>query len=201
MNLLIPVSRELLLSSGVCSASANSLRTLMQQSNDPKDKSNQDGYTSNAVALMVGGAQESFHAVPNSYKCVLKNRKGFVKIALKSGASLVPALSFGENGLYDLIEPGSKGRLLQNLFKRYTKVAPVHFNGRGILQYNFGLIPKREAVTIVIGAPIQIDKIAVPTDDDINKYHDIFCKELRELFEKHKAKYVQHPDNVQLEII
>lgn len=203
MNLLFPIAREILLNVGVCSASANSLTTLLTRSNDPNDESNNDGYTSNAAALVVGGAEESFYAYPDTYKCVLKNRKGFVKIALKTGASLVPAISFGENNVYDLVQykPGSKGWFFQRTFKQYTKVAPIFFNGRGFMQYNFGLIPKRHPITTVIGAPIHLEKNPNPTNEDVNRVHRIFCSKLNELFEAHKSKYVNNSANVYLELV
>lgn len=203
MNMIAPMTRELLLSFGVCAASAKALTNLMEQSNDPNDESNRDGYTSNAAGLIVGGAEESFYALPNTYKCVLKNRKGFVKIALRTGATLVPAISFGENNLFDVIDhqPGTWGRSIQNTIKRCTKIAPIHFNGRGYLQYNYGLIPKRHPVTTVIGAPIHLKKTAKPSNEEIDEIHRLFCKQLNELFETHKSKYVEHFDKVHLEII
>lgn len=36
---------------------------------------------------------------------VLAKRKGFVRIALQTGAKLVPVIGFGENDLYDTQEP------------------------------------------------------------------------------------------------
>lgn len=75
---------------------------MLKQSNNPNDKSNSDGFTSTAAGLIVGGAREQRLAEPNVYKFVLKNRKGFVKIALRTGASLVPAISFGENNTFDV---------------------------------------------------------------------------------------------------
>lgn len=118
------------------------------QSNNPIDRSNRDGYSSNAVGLIVGGAREAFISVPNMYKCYLKKRKGFIRIALQTGASLVPAISFGENETYEIIdyESGSWVRLIQDTIERYTKQPMTHYNGRGYLQYNFGLIPKRNPV-------------------------------------------------------
>lgn len=203
VNTIFPISRELVLSFGACSASANSLTTLMKQSNDPKHESNRDGYTSNAAALIVGGAQESFYAVSNTYKSLIKKRKGFCKIAIKTGASLVPAISFGENNLYTIIkhEPGSWGRFFQDKFKQITTLAPVHFNGRGIFQYDFGLIPKRQKLNVVIGAPMHVEKNSNPTAQDIDKVHELFCDKLIELFETHKSKYVDNSENVQLEFV
>ena len=48
--------------------------------------------------MIVGGAAESLEAFPGQYRLVLRKRKGFIRIALETGASLVPVFSFGENG-------------------------------------------------------------------------------------------------------
>jgi hypothetical protein len=48
-----------------------------------------------AVMIVVGGAAESLCASSGNYTLTLKHRKGFVKIALKTGSSLVPVFSFG----------------------------------------------------------------------------------------------------------
>ena len=59
---------------------------------------------------MVGGAEESLNARPGIYKLVLKNRKGFVRIAIETGASLVPVFSFGEVEVYDqMYHPKRRG--------------------------------------------------------------------------------------------
>ena len=39
----------------------------------------------NAVVLVVGGAEESLEARPGAYNLTLKRRKGFVKLALRTG--------------------------------------------------------------------------------------------------------------------
>ncbi len=39
----------------------------------------------NAAVIAVGGAAEALEARPGNYNLTLKNRKGFVKMALKSG--------------------------------------------------------------------------------------------------------------------
>lgn len=39
----------------------------------------------NALAIIVGGAQEALDARPGSYTLLLKNRKGFVRLAIRHG--------------------------------------------------------------------------------------------------------------------
>ena len=115
----------------------------------------------------------------------------------------MPAISFGENNLYEIVDydPGSWVRIFQDTFKRYTNVIPIHYNGRGYLQYTFGLLPRRHPITTVIGAPIHLKKIRNPTETEINEVHALFRKRLNELFEEHKAKYVENFRDVHLEII
>lgn len=43
----------------------------------------------------------------------IKKRKGFVHLALQSGAHLVPVYSFGENDAYDQVRRGERGGLGQ----------------------------------------------------------------------------------------
>lgn len=47
------------------------------------------------ITIVVGGARESLDAQPHSLRLVLKRRKGFVKLAIRTGADLVPVLAFG----------------------------------------------------------------------------------------------------------
>ncbi len=39
----------------------------------------------NAAVIVVGGAAEALEARPGNYKLTLKNRKGFVKLAMRTG--------------------------------------------------------------------------------------------------------------------
>lgn len=203
MHLYTPIFREFILGWGMASASATSITTLLTQSNDKTQSVNGDGFTSNGVMLLVGGAREALYAHRNVYKFVLKQRRGFIRIAMKTGTSIVPVISFGETGCFDqpANPPGSMLRKMQELFKKYTGIAPVLFNGRGFFQYNFGLIPKRCPITQVVGAPIELTKNAEPSMDEINAVHVIFCKALHNLFEMHKSKYIENSEIVQLEIV
>lgn len=150
---------------------------------------------------MVGGAQEALNARPGVYKLVVKKRKGFVKIALQTGASLVPIFSFNEVEVFDQPsnEPGSKIRKFQDIVKKYTGIAPALFIGRGFFQYSFGLIPRRHPIHTVVGAPIAVIKKESPTSQDIEEMHSKFIAALEKLFEDHKRKYLKNPEKIKLE--
>lgn len=139
-NFYFPIIRELLHAVGLCSASANSLNYLLGSKGG-----------GNAVALVVGGAAETFYCKPGQYRLVLKNRKGFVKIALRHGSPLVPVFSFGETDLYTQMDnpKGSILRTVQEWVKSLTGVAPVIPIGRGYFQYSVGLVPQRKPVSVV----------------------------------------------------
>lgn len=200
---MVPIFRELILGWGMAAASANCIITLLTQSNDPKDPSNRDNFTSNGVMLLVGGAREAIYSQPQNYTFILKSRRGFVRIALTTGTAIVPVISFGETNIFDqtFSPPGSRIRKYQEWFKQITGIAPIVFNGRGFFQYNFGWVPKRRPITTVVGEPIEVKKVSRPTMEDLDRVHTIFCEKLIELFEAHKKTYVKDYQNVHIKII
>jgi len=68
-----------------------------------------------SIMLAIGGATESLYAGPGTMDLVLRRRKGFVRVALQTGASLVPVINFGENDVYSTIrgDPNSGLRSFQ----------------------------------------------------------------------------------------
>lgn len=202
INMLFPIFRELVLSWGLSDSSPENINTLLSQSHDPADTSNKDGFLSNAAIVMFGGAREAFLSAPNTYKVFLTARKGFIRLAIQNGASLVPAIAFGETNVYDTTqnENDSAVRKIQEIIKKYTTLAPVLFNGRGYFQQSFGLIPRRHPITLVIGEPIDCTQTASPSNEQIDDVHALFSKRLIELFDTHKSKYIEKHEEIQLEI-
>ncbi|KAG7213543.1 hypothetical protein KM043_002801 [Ampulex compressa] len=192
----IPLFREYCLLGGACSSSLESV-------NYVASAKPQSPYTGRASVLVVGGASESFECQPGTYRILLKKRKGFVRIALKHGTSLVPVFSFGETDLYNQFygAPGSRLRNVQNYIRKFIGLAPIIPIGRGFFQYSFGLIPRREKITVVVGAPVDVPKVEEPTTELIDEYHEKFTKALIELFETEKHKYVENPETVHLQML
>ncbi|XP_062311136.1 2-acylglycerol O-acyltransferase 2-A isoform X5 [Osmerus eperlanus] len=100
------------------------------------------------AVLAVGGAPESLEARPGALRLQIRNRKGFIKLALKHGAQLVPVFSFGENELFDQMPnpAGSPLRHLQEWLQGIMGVALPLFHARGVFQYNYGLMPYRQPI-------------------------------------------------------
>ncbi|PVD19111.1 hypothetical protein C0Q70_21671 [Pomacea canaliculata] len=147
--------------------------------------------TGNAVGIIIGGAVEALDAVPDRYVVNLKNRKGFVRLALKHGASLVPVFSFGENNIYTQVSnpEGSRLRRFQLFLTHRLGFSPPIFHGRGIFNYTFGLLPFRRPIYSVVGKPIDVIKRQEPTEEEVDKLHKQYMDALNELFETHKLEY------------
>uniref|UniRef100_A0A673B507 Acyltransferase n=1 Tax=Sphaeramia orbicularis TaxID=375764 RepID=A0A673B507_9TELE len=133
----VPLFREYIMCGGLVSSSKSSLGHLV---------SRPEG--GNVAVLAVGGAPEALDARPGALTLQILNRKGFIKLALKHGAQLVPVFSFGENELFDQMEnpTGSALRRLQNRLQSIMGVALPLFHARGVFQYSFGLMPYRQPI-------------------------------------------------------
>ncbi|KAJ8946389.1 hypothetical protein NQ318_011795 [Aromia moschata] len=134
---ILPFGRELNLSLGGISVSAKSIEYILSRP--------EGGH---ACVIVVGGAQEALYCKPSTNKVVLKNRKGFVRLALRHGAPLVPVYSFGETDLYDQLDWPFLRRFQEKL-RKWIPISPIVPIGRGIFQDSFGIIPRNRPVTTV----------------------------------------------------
>ena len=104
---------------------------------------------------------------------------------------MVPTFSFGEAFLYDQVK-SKKGSWLwtfQTFAEKWLGFAPVFFNGRGIFQYNYGILPRRQNVTVVVGKPIEVTKVTDPTRDEIAHLHEKYVKALTDLYDEYNPVY------------
>lgn len=126
----------------------------------------------------------------------MKDRKGFVKLAIQTGAALVPVYSFGENDIFDQPEnePGSLLRIFQDFIKKFIGITPPIVQGRGFFQYSYGIIPRRCPIKTVVGAPIETIRNELPTNEEVNDLHQRFIHELNTLFDLHKHDFISNSD-------
>jgi 1-acyl-sn-glycerol-3-phosphate acyltransferase len=142
-----------------------------------------------AVAIVVGGAAESLEAISGTFRTVIKNRKGFIRLAIRTGADIVPILAFGENDLYDAVDLREKPMLLkmQMLFKKLFGFTIPFFYTKGPYRFDLGIMPHRRAVNVVIGKPIATLKSLDSFDTkDVDEVHERYMQELEHMWNEWK---------------
>jgi len=132
-----------------------------------------------SIGLVPGGQAEMRESRSFSDEIVLIRRhKGFIRMAIENGADLVPMYSFGELGIFDNIYLPK----IQNWFLRRIGFGFPHFPyGRYYLP-----VPRSCPMKLVVGEPIEVPKIAQPTQEQIDEIHKKYFDSLQALIEKHK---------------
>ncbi|KAL9092454.1 MAG: hypothetical protein Q9159_000801 [Coniocarpon cinnabarinum] len=195
-NFRIPLYRDWALRIGMASVSRESCTNLLS-----KGGRNGEGM-GRAITIVVGGAREALDAKPDTLKLVLKRRKGFVKLAIRTGADLVPVLGFGENDLYDQFDPAKHPRVhkWQLWIKKMLGFTTPLFHGRGVFNYDIGLMPYRRPVNLVVGRPITIEQQVKPDEAYVEKVHQRYAEELARIWRDNRDEFA--PDmTADLEII
>ncbi len=138
-NFTIPLFRDCIMAMGLCSVSKRSCEAILRKGKG------------SAIAIVVGGASESLAAHPGTADLTLRRRLGFIKIAIRNGADLVPVFSFGENDVYEQLsnEEGTKIYALQKRFQSLFGFTLPFFHGRGLFNYSIGLMPYRHPIVSV----------------------------------------------------
>ena len=144
-----------------------------------------------AITIVVGGARESLEAQPRSLRLILARRKGFVKLAIRTGADLVPVLAFGENELYDQVQPEQHPLIhkIQLLVKKFLGFTVPLFHARGVFNYDVGVMPYRRPLNIVVGKPIKVEQASKPSEAYIAELHELYVKELKRIWEEWKDEF------------
>ena len=201
-NFRIPLYRDYALAMGLASVSRESIENLLS-----KGGHNGAGM-GRAVTIVVGGARESLDAQPHQLRLVLNSRKGFVKLAIRQGADLVPVLAFGENELYDQVDSEQHPYVhkFQLLVKKLMGFTVPLFHVRGIFNYDVGLMPYRRSINIVVGKPIKVKQQGGSGTDGkvdesyLEELHAAYVSELKMLWESHKNTFAKDREG-ELEIV
>jgi hypothetical protein len=191
INFRAPLLREYLLLLGVCSVSKQAIINILNRGK--------------SVVIAIGGGSESLLSAPTKYDLILNRRKGFVRCAVQTGASLVPCITFGEPETYNTISELRHNHPIRR-FQRYLErtlgfTIPLAF-GRGLF-LPWGLLPYPVPLNIVVGAPIEVEKYEASTrgavfDALVDKYHRQYVTALLELFDGHRSKFAKHACDMRL---
>jgi 2-acylglycerol O-acyltransferase 2 len=175
----IPIYRDIVLGGGVIDAARYNARAALDE-----------GYS---IILVPGGATEGLYAHPGPQRLVLRKRHGFVKLAIETGAHLVPAFSFGETDCYRQLS--SKWPWVKKFQHKFQRIFGLS------LPLVTNIIPRRTKITTVFGAPIPVEKNENPTHEQVDAVLEKYIKALHELFDAHAEKYIKDPEHRKLIIV
>lgn len=139
-------------------------------------------YPYNTLMLQIDGIRGMFYGIHDE-QIVLNRRRGFCRVALETGTSLVPCYVFGANDLYHRTwGPDSTAYRLSNS----AGVSFVYWTGRW--GWPFGFMPVPTKLVVAIGTPIPVKQVDKPSKQQIDELHATFTKDMKDLFDKYKHK-------------
>lgn len=138
------------------------------------------------IGLVPDGISGMFMYSDKTECVLLKKRKGVAKLALQTGCNVVPAYGFGNTTVYTpFFDPWG-------IMKRASKklrMSLIGFRGR----WGFTTIPKKVPLYYAIGKIVENKyagkKIAKPTQEQIDEYHDRILDGIQQTFDIHKHIY------------
>jgi 1-acyl-sn-glycerol-3-phosphate acyltransferase len=173
--LRVPIFKQIMAGMGVIDASRSSARRAL--GNFP--------YT---IGISTGGVAEVFETTAADECILLKERVGLIKLAIRTGADLVPCYMFGNTKLLSCWAGDGIPycRTMLEKISRKIGFALIVLYGR------YGLpIPFRVPVLAVKGAAIPTFQIQCeePTKEQIDKIQNQLIDAMQKLFDDHKHLY------------
>ena len=126
-----------------------------------------------------------------------------MKVAIETGASLVPVFTFGESELFTAVVNPSKVRAIQMKIQKKLGIGTPLVSGRGIFNYKVGALPHRVPLHTVVGEPIEVvkKKIGEYTPEDVDVIHGAYMASLQRLYEANRARFDPEGKHPILEMI
>lgn len=168
----VPLGRELCLWLGGVDASRSTAEKVLK--------------SGKSIVVYPGGVPEIFLVDPKSKENVLviKKRLGFIKLAMRQGADLVPVFVFGEKWLYKVWTPPKK---VIDFFRKTLQIPMIIFWGRFLWMPNAP--PKGKSFGVVYGKPMALKQVEHPTDEEVKEVHDKYVAEVERLFNQYKKSF------------
>ena len=164
-------------------------------------KGGHDGHgMGNTITLVLGGRRELEIARPGTMEVVINIRKGFIRVAIETGADLVPVIAFGENQVFDENMPRETPWKVWywDTLEKHLGVKPLRFWGRF-----GGLTPHRRPIHVVVGRAIPVCKQVNVTEPDpkyVDQLHQRYVQELVRIWDDWRDEFNVDP-SVELKIV
>lgn len=175
-----PIFREVLLGLGLGSVANRSCISHLDNAHQ-------------SICIVVGGARESvLSAKDQTYRLVLGQRRGFIRVAVSRGVSLVPVLGFGETELYHKtsFQEGTSLGFLHGMAEKIVGFTIPTFYGKSLWNpKQWGLMPFKHPIDVVVGKPIPVKRNLSPSKEELDWYHQRYVSALIKLWEEERLKY------------
>ncbi len=146
-----------------------------------------------SMAVYPGGSREIFNTDHRSKNTILelKNRSGFVRLAVQYGVPLVPVAVFGERDAYRRVDLPA---WLQNFCLRRLRVPLLLFFGR----WGSWLPPKGAKIGVVFGAPLPVPHVPDAGKDHpaVLAAHAAYIAAYTALWNNHKSDFGYADDDL-----
>jgi len=88
-------------------------------------------------------------------------------------------------------ERGTTVYALQRKFQSIFGFTLPLFHGRGLLNYNIGLMPYRRQIVAVIGKPIHVQQCDKPTLEEVMRVQEKYIEELTRIWDTYKDRFAK----------
>jgi diacylglycerol O-acyltransferase 2, plant len=136
------------------------------------------------TVLCPGGLQECFYMQRGCENIYLKNRMGFVRLAIEAGAPLVPIFAFGQTSIFYYWRPfldWPQTSLVPS--STWMAICRKVFHCVPLIVWPF---PNHVKQYIVVGKPIPVPKLEAPDDEVVKEYLNQFITAMEKLFYTHR---------------
>ncbi|ETO82559.1 hypothetical protein F444_03333 [Phytophthora nicotianae P1976] len=139
-----------------------------------------------SIVVYPGGVPEIFLTDPNSKETqlVLKKRLGFIKLAMRQGADLVPTFVFGEKWLYNMWTPPKN---VTDFFRKRLGIPVLIFWGK--FWWMPKAPPKGKRYGVVYGKPIIVKHDPNPTNAEVCAVHAEYISAIERIFKQYKSQF------------
>ena len=173
--LRVPIFKQILRCLGVIDASRHVARTALEE----------DG----AIGISTGGVAEVFETNHTDECILLKERIGMIKLAIRTGAELVPCYLFGNTKLLDCWSGEYLPSTIKSSIERISRKAGFALI---VIYGRWGLaIPYRLPVLAVAGKGVPTKHIQCedPTNEQVEQVQALLLTEMERIFETYKHLY------------
>jgi hypothetical protein len=139
------------------------------------------------VILSIGGAAEAPLTRAGVIEVLVRERKGFIRLAIQEGVAIRPVITFGEDSVFWVARWGWI-RFLHRMCLGYFKLpVPILFWGRS--GWPWMMVPPGKRLKVVVGRPLltSCKKIEDPSNDLIDRVHGKYVDALVDLFISHTS--------------